>query len=198
MNVAVEITDGNSFADVPVATAPVRKPLSGTDCKTIRMRRTARLVAVVALVALTGCSMLAPTGAPLLTVDNQDDAEYRLTVSVLSGTERADDLSFRARDARGDARSVGVTGLRGNGSFRNVTLETDSDASSRVTVRPASTTTAAVNIWDAGDTTVYVVEATDTNASLAGVQVITCGSTDQEHELTVSNGTVSGRDVTCP
>lgn len=180
-----------------VVTAPVRKPLSGTDCRDTRMRRTALLVAVAVAVTLTGCSMLGPTGAPLLSVDNQDDAEYRLTVFVLSGTERADDLSFRATDAAGDTRSVGVAELRGDDSFRNVTLEADSDATSQVTVRAASTTTAAINIWDSGDTTVYVVETTDTTASLAGVQVITCGSTDQEHAFTVSNGTVSGRDVTC-
>jgi hypothetical protein len=162
------------------------------------MRRTVLLVAVVALVVLAGCTALSSTGAPLLTVDNQDETEYRLTVYTLSDPGDADSLTFRATDAEGDNRSVETAALRGNTSFRNVTLHTDPDAASRVTVRAGTVTTAAINIWDSGAATVYVVETADGTASLAGVQVIPCGSSDQEHELTVADGTISGRDVTCP
>ena len=162
------------------------------------MRRTVVLGTVVTLVALAGCSALSPTGAPLLTVDNQDDAEYRLTVYALSDPGDADGLRFLATDAEGDNRSVEAAALRGNTSFRNVTLDADSDVTSQEVIRAGSTTTAAINIWESGDTTVYLIETADETASLVGAQVVTCGSRDQEHALTVSNGTISGRSVTCP
>jgi hypothetical protein len=161
------------------------------------MRRRVLLVAVVAIAALAGCSALSPTDAPLLTVDNRDDVEYRLTVYVLSDHAGADDLAFRAIDDDGTNRSVGTSELRGNASFRDVTLEGDAVVS-QVTVRAGATTTAAINAWSSGVTTVYVVETTDGTASFVGVEVITCESRGQEHELTVADGTISGRSLTCP
>lgn len=162
------------------------------------MRWRVLLVVIVALVALAGCSLVSPTGAPLLTVDNRDDAEYRLTVYVLLESGSVDNLTFRATDAEGTNRSVGVAALRGNDSFRNVALDSDAAAVSRVTVRAGVNTTAVINTWDPGATMVYVMETADGTASFAGVQVITCGSRDQEHRVTVAGGTISGRSLTCP
>ncbi|MFB6228398.1 MAG: hypothetical protein ABEH88_07505 [Halobacteriales archaeon] len=153
---------------------------------------------VVVLLTLSGCSALSPTGAPLLTVDNQDDVEYSLTVYVLPDLENADELTFRATDTDGDNRSVTTAELRGNASFRNVTLDGDPAAVSRETLSAGTTTSAAINIWDPGSATVYVIETTGGTASLAGVQVITCGSRDQRHRITITDGAVSNRSITCP
>lgn len=161
------------------------------------MRRVVVLAVVVALV-LSGCSALAPTGAPLLTVDNRDDAEYRLAVYVLPGVDDPAELTVRAVDASGDRRSLAVAELRGNGTYRNVTLEADGAEMSRVTVRSAATTSAAINVWEPGDATVYVIETTDGTASLVGAWVITCGTREQEHGITIANGTIDGRSVSCP
>lgn len=161
------------------------------------MRRIALLVIVV-LLTLAGCSALSSTGAPLLTVDNQDDVEYRLKVYVLPDLEAADGLTFRATDADGDNRSVATAELQGNDSFRNVTPDVDPAAVSRETLSAGTTTSAAVNVWDPGSATVYVIETTGRTASLAGVQVITCGSRDQRHRITITDGAISNRSTTCP
>jgi hypothetical protein len=162
------------------------------------MGRIAPFVAAVALLTLAGCSALSATGAPLLTVDNQDDVEYRLTVYVLPELEETDELTFRVTDADGTSRSVPATELRGNTAFRNVTPNTDPAAASRETVRAGATTSAAINIWEPGSATVYVIETTGETASLAGVQVITCGSRDQSHGITLTDGVITNRSVTCP
>jgi hypothetical protein len=155
-------------------------------------------VVVVALVTLAGCSVVSPTGAPLLTVENRDDTDYRLTVYVLLDSGSADNLTFRATNTVGANRSVGAAALRGNTSFRKVTLDADAAAVNRVAVRGGGNTTAAINTWDPGATMVYVMETADETASLAGVQVITCGSRDQEHRFTVAGGAITGRSLTCP
>jgi len=161
------------------------------------MRRVVLLV-VVAAVALSGCSALSPTGAPLLTVDNRDDAEYRLAVYVLPDVDDPAGLTFQAVDASGDRRSLAAAELRGNASYRNVTLDAEGADVSRVTVRSGATTSAAINVWEPGDATVYVIETTDGTASLVGAWVITCGTRDQEHGITIANGTIDGRSTVCP
>ncbi len=162
------------------------------------MRRIALLVAIAALLTLAGCSALSSTGAPLLTVDNQDDVEYRLTVYVLPELNDGTELTFRVTDTNGTDRSVTVTELRGDASFRNVTLDTEPATAGQETVRAGTTTSAAINIWNPGSGTVYVIETTGETASLAGVQVITCGSRDQSHEITLTQGAITNRSVTCP
>jgi hypothetical protein len=162
------------------------------------MDRGSGVALVVAVVLLAGCAAVQPTGVPMLFVDNTDETEYRLSVYVLPELEDPDAVTFRATDADGDRRSLRVGDLEGDGSYRNVTLaDTDAD-SRRITVDPGRTTAAAINFWESGDATVYVIETTDGTDSLVGVYVVTCGSADQEHAVTVANARITDRSTTCP
>jgi hypothetical protein len=162
------------------------------------MHRRLAVALLVALVTLAGCAALSPTGAPLLTVDNRDDTEYRLSVYALPDVENPGDLTVRATDGNGDRRSVSPADLRTSGSYRNVTLEGTDVTPRHITLRAAANTSAAINVWNPGDATVYVIETTDGTASLVGVHVVTCGTNDQEHATTIANGTIDDRSMTCP
>ena len=148
-----------------------------------------------------GCSLLSDRGAPFLTVENRDESEYRLAVSVVGVDDRGE-LSFRATTGSGDRTSVSAADLREPGGFRNVTLDADGARSQEKTVPAARQTgdarrtTFAINMWDPGEATVYVVE-TGEDGSLVGIHVVTCGLRDQDHAMTIEDGRIVDRSATC-
>jgi hypothetical protein len=162
------------------------------------MQRRAVVALVGLLVVLSGCTALSPTGAPLLTVDNEDGTEYHLTVYVVPGVDDPADLRFRATDADGIGHAIGLTGLRGNDSFRNVTLDLEEAEARGLTIRAGGSTSAAINIWEPGDATVYLIQTRNDEETLVGVHAITCGEPDQNHGITITDGAVSERSATCP
>jgi len=159
--------------------------------------RSVLALAVVLAVALSGCSALSDPGSPYLSVENRDDAEYRLAVYVVDVDDRAN-LTFRATTADGTRTTVGASDLRNGTGYRNVTLDAAGADSQRITIRGAANTSASINMWQPGDATVYVIETADGTASLVGAYAITCDLREQDHEMTIEDGTLTRRSATCP
>ncbi len=161
------------------------------------MHRRKAVALVVVVVTLAGCSAVSPTGAPILTVENGDDTDYTLTVYAVPDVDDRDGVTFEATTAAGERVSVGVMDLRDADGYRNVSLDAENASGQQVTVRASTNTSAAINLWEPGDATVYVIDAGEADGSLVGVHVVTCGERDQEHEITIADGAISDRAATC-
>ena len=163
-------------------------------------RRTAALMLLL-IASLGGCAALSSTEAPLLTIQNEDDQTYHLSVYVLSDVDDPGEVRFRATSEDGERRTYDVTGLRESAPLRNVTLDEGAARDDRVTIpaaggSAASTTSAGINIWEPGYATVYVVES-KSDASLVGVHVVTCDGPNQEHSIAIAGGAIGDRSADC-
>jgi hypothetical protein len=161
------------------------------------MHRRKAVALVVVAVTMAGCSAVSPTGAPILTVENGDDTDYTLTVYAVPDVDDRDGVTFEATTADGERVSVGVAELRDAAGYRNVTLDAENASDQQITVRASTNTSAAINLWEPGDATVYVIDTGTADDSLVGVHVVTCGDRDQEHGITIADGAISDRAATC-
>lgn len=161
-----------------------------------RLRPPLALLVVVLVATLAGCSVLSVGGPPTVTVENQDDATYRVTAYAVPDVDRPSDLTFRATTEAGDRRSIDAGALQSGAPYRNVTVA-GAARNQRFTVSPRSTISTTIDVWNASTATVYIVETTDGNESLVGSEIITCKRGGQEHSLTIADGFKKRASSTC-
>jgi hypothetical protein len=161
-----------------------------------RPRLPSALLVVLLVAALGGCTALSGGGPPTATVENRDDATYRVTAYAVPDVEHPTDVTFRATTADGDRRSVDAAALQSGAAYRNVTV-VDEARSQQFTVPPNGNASATIDVWNGSTATVYVVETIDGNESLVGGEVVTCERGGQEHRLTVVDGAKKRTSSTC-
>lgn len=162
-----------------------------------RLRIALPLLVVVLAVSLAGCASLSADEPPSLTVENRDDAEYRLTAYAVPNVDDPTNVTFRATTESGDRRDVDAADLRGHAPYRNVTLAEDGAQSQQYIAPPNESLSTTVDVWSQDTTVVYVVETTDGNESSAGARVSICEGSGQKHQLTISDGSITKWSVTC-
>lgn len=156
------------------------------------------LLVVVSSVSLAGCSALGPEGPPTVTVDNEDDVQYRLTIYTVPDANTPGEVPFRATTAGGERRYVAPGELQSGASYRNVTVTADDQSTREVSVAAGDTTSATVDAWERGDAIAYVVETPDETESLVALKVMTCESPGQTATITVRNGSRIRTTASCP
>src|SRR6056297_480538 len=112
--------------------------------------RVSLLILVVLSTILVGWTVLSPDEPPRLTVENQDETRYQLTVFTVSNADSPTDVTFRATTKAGDRRYVGLADLQSGATYYNVTLTEDEVRSRQLTVRPTSDTTTTIEAWKPG------------------------------------------------
>jgi len=142
-------------------------------------------ILVVLSTILIGWTVLSPDEPPRLTVENQDETRYQLTVFTAPNAGSPTDVTFRATTEAGDRRYVGLADLQSGATYYNVTLAEDEVRSRHLTVRPTSDTTTTVEAWKPGNTWGYIVEGDD-NESIIGSDVITCERERQRAQAQVT------------
>lgn len=161
-----------------------------------RPRYPLALLVVLLVATLAGCSALSGGNPPTVTVENQDNATYRITAYAVSDVDRPSDVRFRATTEDGDRRSIDAGSLQSGSPYWNVTVAGPA-RSQQFTVSPHATISTTIDVWNASTATVYIIEATDENESLVGGEIVTCQRGGQEHSLTIADGFKKRASSTC-
>ncbi|RQG95067.1 hypothetical protein [Natrarchaeobius chitinivorans] len=161
------------------------------------VRRLAILLAAVLLaVSLVGFAAATGTPEPVVTIENEDDVSHHVTAYTIEDMDTAGYLNFEVTTEDGEQRLVSFADLVWPNYDRNVTLVDEGIASHEIEVDPGENTTTALEGWEHGDVTIYVVEEGE-NRTHVSTRPVTCESRGQEHRLTLSDGSGMSSSAIC-
>lgn len=164
-------------------------------------RRTLRtffaLLLVLLVILIVGWCFLSPEEPLTMTVENQDDTQYRLTAYVVPDADGAADVPIRATTEDGDRRYVAPSDLQSGAPYRNVIVEENEIRSQQLVVPPTGSISTTVEIYKSGSPMIYIVESTDGNESLIGIEFVTCEGDARDHHMIISDGFKTRWAATC-
>lgn len=152
------------------------------------------LVAAALLVVTAGCVGSVLGGPPETTVENDADSAYRVVVYTVP-VDRPAELEFSQATDDG-RRPVDDSEIQFPVGNRNVTLDNErATLQRRTVVDPGGNVTAALGGWDAGETTVYLVETPDER--LVYTRIVDCERANQSHSIRIVSNESFESSSTC-